>query len=491
MKALNITDRRPVTALLALFILCGLFTASPARAVLDWEDVTPDFLIQGSSYMAITASAVFNGHLYVGISPGHVGVWRTKDGVNWEQSSEEDFGNPANSFIWILTVFNDYLYAGVISYSNSVTYTEYWRTKDGLTWHLASKVAHWGAYHTQFDGYLYVGAGSSIYRTRDGRTWTKTAYLTHRGLAAFDGYLYTHNPSHAADSGVEIWRSPDGWAWDKITDNLFGYTHSWSATVMAEYDGHLYLGTQNEDDGTEVWRTADGLNWYRAAPPGFGKGGTDGNWWTNVMGVLGSQFYVGARQSQTYGTGGEIWRTGDGQTWEQANEGGFGNPLAHWPANNSMIAFKNQLYVGMGNPGSQAQIEQMGGAKFYRTANHVPVTAGDQDATTPQDTALDVDLVATDDDGDALTYDVADPPAHGEVAINGSVATYTPEPGFFGVDVFAWKVRDKNMISAETTVTVTVEEDESAGDEPAEEGSSPSGGGGGGGGCFLSVLLQP
>ena len=66
-------------------------------------------------------------------------------------------------------------------------------------------------------------------------------------------------------------------------------------------------------------------------------------------------------------------------------------------------------------------------------------------------------VVGIDVDGDALTYALANGPAHGHVVVNpdGSY-TYTPNANYNGADVFTYTVIDSNGATATATVHVTV-----------------------------------
>jgi len=89
------------------------------------------------------------------------------------------------------------------------------------------------------------------------------------------------------------------------------------------------------------------------------------------------------------------------------------------------------------------------------SVNDAPV-AQNQSVTTPEDTALLVTLVATDVDGDILTYAIVDQPAHGSVTLVDGVATYTPALDFNGMDTFTFKANDGSADSNVATVTITV-----------------------------------
>jgi hypothetical protein len=88
--------------------------------------------------------------------------------------------------------------------------------------------------------------------------------------------------------------------------------------------------------------------------------------------------------------------------------------------------------------------------------------ANDDSATTDQDTAVTIDVLAndTDADEDTLTVDSLTQPVNGTVVKNGSDVTYMPDAGFTGSDSFTYTVSDGNGGSDTATVTVTVEPDE-------------------------------
>lgn len=94
-------------------------------------------------------------------------------------------------------------------------------------------------------------------------------------------------------------------------------------------------------------------------------------------------------------------------------------------------------------------------------ANVVPVALGDS-ATTNADTAVEINVLANDSDPDGGTLDVATvaatQPANGVTTVNltGTI-TYTPNPGFAGLDTFTYTVADNDGgTSNNATVNVTV-----------------------------------
>ena len=92
-----------------------------------------------------------------------------------------------------------------------------------------------------------------------------------------------------------------------------------------------------------------------------------------------------------------------------------------------------------------------------RPVNDAPV-ASNRTLTVAEDTAGTVTLLATDVDGDALTYSLVTQPntAHGTVSLSGNVATFTPKPNWNGTTSFTYRANDGTVNSNTATVTVTV-----------------------------------
>jgi PKD repeat protein len=103
--------------------------------------------------------------------------------------------------------------------------------------------------------------------------------------------------------------------------------------------------------------------------------------------------------------------------------------------------------------------------------NASPTAAG-TDAEVRQGEAVDVDLPATDPEGDRLAYEIVDAPEHGRVLMRAldplapeqPEVTYVADPDFTGEATFTYRVSDGTGKSAKATVTVAVEP------LPADEG---------------------
>ncbi len=90
--------------------------------------------------------------------------------------------------------------------------------------------------------------------------------------------------------------------------------------------------------------------------------------------------------------------------------------------------------------------------------NDAPTTSN-QSLTTPQDTAINGSISATDPDGDTLSYSVSGNPGHGSVVVNPTTGTftYTPTTGYNGSDTFVVKVSDGHGGTTTSTVTIGVQ----------------------------------
>ena len=87
--------------------------------------------------------------------------------------------------------------------------------------------------------------------------------------------------------------------------------------------------------------------------------------------------------------------------------------------------------------------------------NRAPVPQN-QSATTALNTATVITLTATDADGDALTYAVVTPPAHGTLLGTAPNLVYAPATSYTGLDSFTFKANDGKVDSAAATITIDV-----------------------------------
>ena len=102
----------------------------------------------------------------------------------------------------------------------------------------------------------------------------------------------------------------------------------------------------------------------------------------------------------------------------------------------------------------QAAAAQLYAFSVESTTNR-PV-AEDLAVTITTETSAPVLLTATDIDGDALTYEVVSDPGNGTLSGTAPALTYSPNPGFTGIDSFTYTANDGALDSATATVTINV-----------------------------------
>ena len=102
-------------------------------------------------------------------------------------------------------------------------------------------------------------------------------------------------------------------------------------------------------------------------------------------------------------------------------------------------------------------------------AENTAPSASDGSATTPEDTQVTGSIVATDADGDALSYVIKEDAAHGTASVDASGNwSYTPDAGYAGTDSFVVTVSDGKGGTTDVTITITVTE------APPAENTAPS-----------------
>ncbi|MCL4396149.1 MAG: SMP-30/gluconolactonase/LRE family protein [Chloroflexi bacterium] len=149
-------------------------------------------------------------------------------------------------------------------------------------------------------------------------------------LTPFNGFLYagTFNPPPTG-THAEVWRWGGG-AWSLVKTNGFGDTMNAGVDHLLVFNGNLYASTWNQEfknytsTGGQIWRSPNGNTWSQVVSAGFGDS-------TNSeifrMGVFNNQIYA-STWSYTTTHGAEIWRSGTGNSldWTRVVSNGFGDP---------------------------------------------------------------------------------------------------------------------------------------------------------------------
>ena len=86
-----------------------------------------------------------------------------------------------------------------------------------------------------------------------------------------------------------------------------------------------------------------------------------------------------------------------------------------------------------------------------------PPEVVDDERSTPAGTPIDIDVLANDTGDELSVTDATDPPNGTTIINSDNTITYTPDPGFSGLDSFEYTVTDSTGAQATGTVDVTVE----------------------------------
>jgi alpha-tubulin suppressor-like RCC1 family protein len=96
-----------------------------------------------------------------------------------------------------------------------------------------------------------------------------------------------------------------------------------------------------------------------------------------------------------------------------------------------------------------------GGSTDPQPTNTAP-EATSVSKTTTANNSTSITLQATDADGDELTYEIIDQPAHGTLTGTAPILTYMPNNDYTGTDSFTYRVYDGKDYSNTATVTITI-----------------------------------
>jgi len=154
---------------------------------------------------------------------------------------------------------------------------------------------------------------------------------------------------------------------------------------------------------------------------------------------------------------------GDALTFSMTSQGGKGTVVI---TNATTGAYNYTPQTGVtGSDSFTFQVRDPGGLTSTATVavtivavNRAPV-AQNGTLSTPQGTQANGVLIASDPDGDSLTYTLASNPAKGVVAItNHSTGsyTYTPNAGAIGDDSFMFQVKDTGNLTGTAAIAVTI-----------------------------------
>ena len=349
----------------------------------DWKQVNADGFAPNCND-GVSASAFFQGDLYVGTSTQRdCQVWRYRNNT-WQQVSKDGFFNAADRNTWYnqtiacMAAYGSYLYVATYGWTRG---TQVWRTaaRGGppyTDWELVNTngfgdTLNEGASMAVFGSYLYVGTenvlGCQVWRTaaKGGPPFTDWKQVNVDGFTKDDQYeneiassmVVTNSKLYVgvwnSYSGCQVWASaakggPPYTDWQKVNTDGFGTNKNIDATSLAVFNQKLYAGTHNETTGCEVWKYNSGTSWSKVGSAGLGSAA---NWDVCSLKAFAGKLYAGT----TNNSGGCEVRSSSGNgSWTKANASGFEGAQNKQAC--SMAVDGNKLYVGTYNDSGGAQV---------------------------------------------------------------------------------------------------------------------------------------
>jgi hypothetical protein len=219
----------------------------------------------GSEFMRMIA---FGGRMYVGVStPTGMRVYRSK-GVNADAPiGFSDFEKVLDADDTALIGMNGYDADNPVDLLDGVPV-------DVSEPHYADVYNSAVVSMAVYNGYIYIGTkndhGAQIWRSQDGLTWERV--LDFGTGAAFAGKDDTNNTqisslqvnssfiyagTRNATTGGEVWRSPDGVAWEQFGSDGFGSASYTDIPAMAVFNGLIYFCMEDQTSGGAVFRSSN------------------------------------------------------------------------------------------------------------------------------------------------------------------------------------------------------------------------------------------
>jgi transposase-like protein len=370
-------------------LLIGLFFFHvPQSAVSQGTDPWVKVIGNGfgsANNIGISEFVEFNGFLYAGTTyPGGITqLWRSSSGDAGTWSKITNY-TPSLVGVTIIPSFatttlgGGYIWLGAGGPPGAAVI---YRSRNGTDWTLISKkgfgtltnvvpAPHMVLFKGPSDTteYLYAGAGShgftrpptagQIWRTAfnnsDSTQWTKlidfaTIDTTVKTITYF--YVWNNKIYFATDGRGQLWESTDGIRFTKNSSSP-----SFIACIV-DFQGYLYVTTNNNTTGGQLWRTSDGVNWQTITNNAFGKGSSVVE--LHSMHTSFGKIWITGYTDPTTAVLSPIWRSDDGINFVQSNADGFGD-ANNKGANPVTIGYGGSQYFGGPNSVTGAQIWRLG-----------------------------------------------------------------------------------------------------------------------------------
>lgn len=275
-------------------------------------------------------------------------IWRTSDGMHWEQVvghnapfTSGGFGNPDNTGAWSIETFNDYLYIGTMNWDFSDNGgCEVWRSNDGVHW---EQIVDHGFRS-------FMNTSSTEKEAINTYAWNMEEYQGQLYMGTFNSRVWLRDEE---GTGCQLWRTNDGKNWEKVLlpkgldgeyQDGFGEGENYGIRRMVVYNDELYCGIASSffhDHGCEIWKY-NGSEWMPIISdeiPGISKndvrydgfGSTMNKYVWSMVVTNDNKLWIGTGNGQVYlpfvfkgahrkyftthTEGCEIWCY-DGDTWD-------------------------------------------------------------------------------------------------------------------------------------------------------------------------------
>lgn len=376
--------------------------------IIPFQNVTkprsPDRIIEGTTHEFVSQSGfgdsnndyifaleVFDDYLYAGTSkPSSTGgeLWRSNDGLSWNQVSSDGFGDNANIYLTDMEVAGEYLYIGTKNSSGA----EVWRSTNGTGFSQVNDNGFGDSNNLVveqlivFNDYLYAStynntSGTEVWRCDitncDAQgDWAQVNSdgfgdsINNSGPNLINVYVngestrYLYSATRRSNtSGSEIFRCSEASGcdaagdWSAVIENAnggFGDANNILIRASEVFNDYLYYGTRNDTTGTEVWRCALSSNcdaigdFSQVNSDGFGSANITNT--TSLKSYYGQYLYSGT-QNSTNGASLLQCTLSSGcdsnSDWSILNSAGFGS--VRLSAIESMQVFRDYMYMGVDN----------------------------------------------------------------------------------------------------------------------------------------------
>lgn len=257
-----------------------------------WEAVITDGFSSSKNYN-IVGFAEFKDTLYATCGrklPGVAEMWRSADGLNWEEVIYDKFTSTTKGIASINATLlgGGYMWIG----TGDLTYgTQIYRTQNGTDWIPISK----------------KGFGDS-----DAASPTPNMVLF-KGSNDTIEYLYAASNSHGGPVKSKIWRTPytntDSLKWDLLIDFNNKDTGVTQITYFYIWNNKLYFGGNGD---SLLYESGDGINF--TANKGVASDFLSSDLLIACLIDFNGFLYAGTNNQTAYG--GQLYRTKNGTGWD-------------------------------------------------------------------------------------------------------------------------------------------------------------------------------